>query len=71
MAALLSNSTPATRTLTPDEGRAFFDEQCRAYLGISGEELIRRWDAGKYEDIEDIRENWDILHVGLLPFGQQ
>jgi len=72
MATPLPESTTETRTLSLEEGRAFFDEKCRAYLNMSGEEFIRRWDAGEYEDIEDIPENWDILHVALnISFGRR
>ena len=34
------------RWLSPEEGRAFFDGQARRLLGISGEECLRRLDAG-------------------------
>ncbi len=71
MASSASHSTLSPSILSPEEGRRFFDDQCRALLNISGEEFIRRWDAGEYEDMEDIPENWDILHVSLLlPFGR-
>ena len=72
MAAPLPESPTETRTLSPEEKRAFFDEQCRAVLGISGKEFIRRWDSGEYADLDDVPENWDIFEKSLLlAFGRQ
>jgi hypothetical protein len=34
--------------LTEAEGRALFDKRAREALGISGEEFLRRLDAGEY-----------------------
>jgi hypothetical protein len=36
--------------LTRDEGLAVFEKAARHYLGISGEEFLRRWDAGEFAD---------------------
>lgn len=36
--------------LSRDEGLAIVDRRARRYLGISGEEFVRRWDAGYYKD---------------------
>lgn len=36
--------------LSRDEGLAIIDRRARRYLGISGEEFVRRWEAGYYED---------------------
>ena len=42
------------RVLTRAEGRRLFDRAARRNLGISGDEFLRRWDAGEYRDrIED------------------
>jgi hypothetical protein len=46
-------STSGVRFVTPEEGRAYFDEQARELLGISGAEFVRRHDAGEYDDIID------------------
>ena len=55
-----------------EEGRRMFDAAVRRRLGISGDEFIRRWDAGEYDEI------WDSpghLHIGdlasLIPFARQ
>lgn len=58
-------NVPDVEILTRDDGAAFFDEQARALLGISGAEYLRRYDAGEYDAIID-----DPAHdaVGLLEF---
>lgn len=35
-------------TLTPEEGEQVFDRLARRRLGMSGEEFLRRWDAGEF-----------------------
>jgi hypothetical protein len=52
--------------MTPEEGRQYFDEQARRRLGISGEEFLRRLDAGEYRDIPDDPEHWPIIEVSML-----
>lgn len=39
--------------LTIVEARQAFDQLVRRRLGISGEEFLRRWDAGDYSDDPD------------------
>ena len=39
--------------LTEDEARQAFDHVARWRLGVSGEEFLRRWDAGDYNDEPD------------------
>jgi hypothetical protein len=55
-----------------EEGRQMFDAAVRRRMGISGDEFIRRWEAGEYDGI------WDTpghLHIGdlasLIPFARQ
>jgi len=35
--------------LSREEGVVLFDKACRNKLGISGEEFLRRYDAGEYD----------------------
>jgi hypothetical protein len=57
--------------LTPEESRAFFDEMARELLGISGDEFLRRWDAGEYYFDIDHPDVVKIDHLGaLVPFGR-
>ncbi len=54
------------RWLTPDEGRQYFEEQVQKRLGISGDEFLRRLDAGEYQDIPDDPEHWPIIELSML-----
>jgi hypothetical protein len=51
---------------TIEEAREIFDQRARYELGISGEEFLRRWDAGVYgskSDIPDTPDGWRILRL--------
>ncbi|MGH3089357.1 MAG: hypothetical protein ACRDSJ_18850 [Rubrobacteraceae bacterium] len=52
-----ANDDGHVRQLTREEGRELLDRHARRYLGISGEEFIRRWDAGEYGDPDDRTQN--------------
>ena len=72
----MATTTERTETrvewATPEEGRALLDEQAQQLLGISGEEFLRRWDAGEYRAIADTPGNLHITRLAsLIPFGRQ
>jgi len=52
--------------VTSDEAFAYFNEQARAILNISGEEFLRRWDAGEFRPVPDSREYWDLGRLVML-----
>jgi hypothetical protein len=54
--------------MTREEARAFFDEQARAWLGMSGDEFIRAWDAGVFDSEPERPEVMNV--ASLLPFGR-
>jgi hypothetical protein len=58
--------------VTPEEGRRIFDEAVRAEMGISGDEFIRRWEAGEYWEVADRPET---RHIGrlimMIPLARQ
>ena len=57
---------------TPDEGRRLLDDQARKLLKISGDEFLRRWDAGEYRDVADAPGQRHIMRLAMLiPFGRQ
>ncbi len=57
--------------LTGEAALAFFEREIQRLMGMSGEEFIRRYDAGEYETLEDIPENWHVLEASfLIPFGR-
>lgn len=53
---------------TPEEGRSLLDRCARRYLGISGEEFLRRYTAGEYNADLDAPGVQNV--VALLPFVQ-
>ncbi|ADG88235.1 hypothetical protein TBS_05010 [Thermobispora bispora] len=58
MSSTTSNaSSCAVVELTEEEGRKFFDEVTRAELGMSGDEFLRRYDAGDLLPKSDIQRN--------------
>ena len=62
---------PEVIELTPDEGMAYFDREARRLVGMSGEEFLRRWDAGEFQPVPDETEA-DRRLVSLvmaLPFA--
>lgn len=53
--------------LSQEEGRELFDRAAWHHLGISGEEFMRRWDAGYYDDPDDRTKNPpEVMEVGML-----
>jgi hypothetical protein len=55
-------------SLSPDEVRTLIDRQARRYLGISGEEFLRRWHRGEYADDSD---RPGLIRLALLvPFAE-
>ncbi len=52
--------------VTPEEGRALFDREAKRLFGISGEEFLRRWDAGEYREVFDVEDHYGVLMVATL-----
>lgn len=52
--------------LSPEEGRRMFDAAARRIAGISGDEFIRRYDAGEEAEIPDDAEHRNIIELGLM-----
>jgi hypothetical protein len=71
MATHVDETAEQVHWLAPDDGRAFFDVQARRSLGISGEEFLRRWDAGEHDAVADDPERPEIMRLAVLvPFGR-
>jgi len=49
-----------------------FDEAARRLMGMSGEEFIRRWEAGEYDEISD-KPGYPYIGdlTALIPFARQ
>lgn len=52
--------------LNPEESKAFFDAQVESLLGISGDEFLRRWHAGDYDETADLPGNSDIIYLAMM-----
>ena len=71
MAAPGKRRNGQVRRLNPEESRQFFDEQARKALGMSGDEFLRRWDAGEFDAIADDPDHPEIMHLAMLiPFAR-
>jgi len=72
MAVKLKDQSKSEFILSKEDARAIFEIEIVRLLGISGEEFLRRWDAGKYAETPDDLEHRNVLHAAfLIPFGRQ
>jgi hypothetical protein len=51
-------------TLSPTEARAAFERAAQHYLGVSGDEFLRAWDAGEYGPGPDAHPG--VMDVAML-----
>ena len=61
MADTAQHTEQIVRWLTDEEARALCDAEVRRVMGISGEEVLRRYDAGDFTDLHDDGENIDLV----------
>lgn len=54
--------------VTAEEERAHFNAECMRFLGISGEEFLRRFDAGEYDVLRDDPHHGDIAYLAMLSY---
>ena len=67
MATIEQPTASAVRVLSPEEEWASFDAQTRRRLGITGDEFLRRLDAGEFDDIIDDPINHPgVAYLALL-----
>lgn len=63
---------PEVIIVSPEEGKAIFDEAARTMMGMSGDEFIERWEAGEFDEIADTAGHRHIMYLALLiPFARQ
>jgi hypothetical protein len=48
------------------EGQELFNDRVRARLAISADEFVRRYHAGRYDDILDDPDYADLMYLALL-----
>jgi hypothetical protein len=68
MANTISKTNSESLTLSPEAAQAFFEKQARELLGISGEDFLRRFDAGEYANIPDDAGDADIVYLATLRY---
>jgi hypothetical protein len=71
MSETAEQTTSDIRWLTDEEARAVFDQEARELMGISGDEFIRRWDAGDFDDIADHPDHPEVMRLAMpMSFGR-
>lgn len=58
----LKKPTPGIKYVSQHEGAVILDRQARKYLGMSGNEFVQRYRAGKIEDLEST----NVARVAML-----
>ena len=62
---------PEIREPTYEEGMDILDREARRLIGVSGEEFLRRYDAGDYGIVEEDQFGRALLHLEfLIPFAR-
>ena len=52
--------------MTADDEAAYFEQQVRSRLGMTGAEFLRDLDAGRWDDVIDDPDYRDVLYLALL-----
>ncbi len=66
MTATTERSLPGVQVVDEAEGREIFDHQARSLMSMSGEEFLRRWDAGEFDAIADAPGHRHIMRLALM-----
>jgi hypothetical protein len=68
---MVATRETSIKWLTEGEGHKVFDERAQELMGMSGDEFLRRWDAGEYDQIADDPDHPDVMRLAaLIPFGR-
>jgi len=66
-----SEEPPEIYEPTYEEGMAMLDAEAHRTLGISGEEFLRRFDAGEYQGIEEDEVGRAVVNlIFTIPFAR-
>ena len=63
MSTLAREAMVQPRSLTREEALELLDEAARDYLQMSGDEFVKAWDSGKFDEDPDRPE---VMSVGML-----
>jgi hypothetical protein len=66
MALSQESAADAVRFLDQNEAQELFDAQARKLAGISGEEFVRRLEAGEYADVLDDPARPELMYLAML-----
>ncbi len=61
-----TETIPTIHWMNDAEACAEFDAEARHWLGVSGGEFLRGWDAGEYRDTIDDEDHPGVLMVAML-----
>lgn len=71
MAFSPDQATSEIRYLDDEESHQLFDREARRLMNMTGEEFLRRYDAGEFEaEMDGPRHRQLVEMVMLLPFGR-
>jgi hypothetical protein len=71
MAVTPEREIEGVRFLDDEESHEYFDRQARRLMNMSGEEFLRRYDAGEFEtEMDGSRHRQLVKMVALLPFAR-
>ena len=71
MATTKREPIEGVQIISAAEAREIFDYQARKAMGMSGEEFLRRWDAGEFHELFDKRGHEDLTSlVMMMGFGR-
>ena len=62
----VESSLPPVHIVDSDEAREIFEYQARSLMNMSGDEFIRRWDAGEFDAIADAPGHRHIMRLALM-----
>lgn len=66
-----ADDLPQSDEISYEEGMAWLDGEARRRLGISGEEFLRRYDAGEYAGIEEDEVGRAVVKlIFVIPFAR-
>ena len=65
-------ATRSSSILPPEECRRVFDFEARRITGLSGEEFLRRYDAGEIVEDDETQEGREIMYlIMMIPLGRK
>jgi len=57
---------PGVHFVSKQEAREFFESEAMKTLGITGEEFVRRWEAGEWQPVPDDTEGRKIARLSMI-----